>query len=47
MPTEIENYEPSDKGWVVTVGRLRPKPENPEPVEDEPAEAEALDPEDD
>lgn len=29
--TEIENYEPDDRGWGVVLGRFMPKPE----VEDE------------
>jgi hypothetical protein len=26
--TEIEDYEPDDRGWGVVVGRLMPKPEH-------------------
>jgi hypothetical protein len=35
MPsTEIEDYEPPDKGWIVRVGRFLPRPETPKPEED-------------
>jgi hypothetical protein len=47
MPKEIENYKPSNKGWVVTVGRLREPPANAEPAKDEPVKVEAPDREDD
>jgi hypothetical protein len=33
--TEIENYEPPDKGWGIVIGRFRPRPE-PKPEAEEP-----------
>jgi hypothetical protein len=40
--TEIENYEPSDTGWGVVVGRFTPKPPAPvEPPADEAVERSA------
>jgi hypothetical protein len=39
MPsTVIENYEPPDEGWSVSLGRLRPKPEPKPEVSDETAQ---------
>jgi hypothetical protein len=36
--TEIENYEPSDKGWGVVIGRFMRKPEPKPEHEDDSAE---------
>jgi hypothetical protein len=41
--TPIENYEPPDKGWGIVVGRLMPKP--PEPEEQQADDADEQQPE--